>query len=252
MSTAFESTSVHAFENDAARTIDPCCRVPVLDGFLRHTMPNGPRRPPSGRHARRNALRLLNADKQRDAQVSCSARATSSSFCSDQICPGIVKEDCSRWLGEIRAEVPSLLFRAQEVRGRQVIGVRVYANGTLLTSELDGKTVELDPGDYDIRYEARSGVTKSERITLKLGERRELSVRSADALESDGRFSSRPAKPATPRRTARVPPPARSQGQSDRSAPLRGRWDTSLAPRRSLRWARSLFSSSKDKPGIAS
>lgn len=161
----------------------------------------------------RHAGRLLRA---RDAFGACAADA----------CPGVVRHDCSRWMSELRTELPSVVLRARDARDRNVAGVRVYANGTLLVDELDGSPIDVDPGKYQLRFEARSGETTEQGIVITAGEqRRELSVRFTRALEPDGTVAPSP----TP---VVAPPPARSP--SPAVAPLSPRTESGSTPSNTL------------------
>src|SRR5260221_7865258 len=92
--------------------------------------------------------------------------------CGADICPAVVQQDCLRWLSEIDQELPSVIVRARDAEDRDVIGVRVHANGQLLVDGLDGRAIPLDPGQYELRYETRSGAVMEEAILLRLGEQR--------------------------------------------------------------------------------
>jgi hypothetical protein len=148
------------------------------------------------------------AERGQAARVSGKLRRARDEFkvCSAPACPAVVLRDCARWLAELDAELPHLVLRARDVRDRDVIGVRVYANGELVTRALDGRPIALDPGRYLLRYEVQSGAVAEQDVVLHLGDQqRMVSLRFDRALERDGSAAPLPA-PAKPpaRRPQRV------------------------------------------------
>jgi hypothetical protein len=134
--------------------------------------------------------------------------------CGAPACPAIVRQDCLTWLSEVDDELPSVLLRARDARGRDVIGVRVYANGQLIAEELHGQAIALDPGRYELRYETRAGTQQERSILLQVREkRRAVTVRFAERLESDGSAARLPQDPPAPRS------PELSLGPARRDAP---------------------------------
>ena len=72
--------------------------------------------------------------------------------CAQEACPGLVREDCVGWLGDLAKMFPSVIVDAN-VDGQQAISTHVYLDGKLIVDHLDGKTVELDPGEHKVRFE---------------------------------------------------------------------------------------------------
>jgi hypothetical protein len=72
--------------------------------------------------------------------------------CVDQKCPLVVRRDCSRWLTEVDAQIPSLVFRAQRTDGSDMTNVRVYVDGRQVADQLSGRAIPLDPGSHRVRY----------------------------------------------------------------------------------------------------
>jgi hypothetical protein len=107
--------------------------------------------------------------------------------CDAAECPGVVRTDCARWNTEVEEETPSVVLRARDARGRDVIDVQVSTNEGTIANHLDGVAVELDPGRYDLRFETPSGAVTTETVLLALGEqRREVTGTFSVSLNPDG------------------------------------------------------------------
>jgi hypothetical protein len=70
--------------------------------------------------------------------------------CSAATCPGAIRLDCSRWLEEVQAQIPSVGFRATAA-GQERVDVQVFIDGKLVLERLRGKALELNPGVYQLR-----------------------------------------------------------------------------------------------------
>jgi hypothetical protein len=76
--------------------------------------------------------------------------------CLRDDCPAFIRSDCSRWSKEIEAQQPTVIFSAK--RGRQELtDVRVSTGERVLVERLTDRAVELDPGEYDFRFETADG-----------------------------------------------------------------------------------------------
>jgi hypothetical protein len=85
--------------------------------------------------------------------------------CSRDVCPDVVRRDCTTWLSEIEAATPSLAIHARDAHGDDVLAVRVVVDGVVRASVLDGTSLPVNPGPHRIRLEASSG-TSVEREVL--------------------------------------------------------------------------------------
>jgi hypothetical protein len=120
-------------------------------------------------------------------------------LCSQEECPAEVRSDCGTWLGEVDRAMPSVVIEARDPRGDETAAVRVLVDGVLLAERLDGKAIELDPGEHAFRFQ-HAGQTQERTILIREGEaRRKIEVR----------FSTPPAASASASASA-PPPPASS------------------------------------------
>ncbi|WP_437685670.1 hypothetical protein [Sorangium sp. So ce176] len=112
--------------------------------------------------------------------------------CGAAACPALVRSDCAGWLADVTARVPTLILSAEDDQGQDAADVRVTLDGAPLAARLDGKAVEVDPGEHVLRFE-RAG---SDPVALR------LVVREGEKLR---RVSARLAPPATARAGAATP-----------------------------------------------
>jgi hypothetical protein len=65
-----------------------------------------------------------------------------------------VANDCAQWLPEVESDLSSVVLAVDGGEGRDLVEVRVFANGKLITERADGRALALDPGAYRFRFEA--------------------------------------------------------------------------------------------------
>jgi hypothetical protein len=138
--------------------------------------------------------------------------------CARDACPQVVRRFCTQWLSEVEAALPSLVVRAHDDRGRDVIGVRVSLDGKPVRERLDGAAIPVDPGPHRIRYEAASGETVEDQVLVVEGEHdRVLTVGFGARLRPDG--TPEPELPPPPQ-TVHPPPTQRAEHGSGTPALL--------------------------------
>src|SRR5580700_677011 len=91
--------------------------------------------------------------------------------CSRDVCPQQVRADCVKWLGEVDRDMSTVVVRARDANGHDVIDVKVFVDGELLLSKLQGTAVTVDPGPHKVRYEFPSGKTVEEDVLIAEGEK---------------------------------------------------------------------------------
>jgi len=84
--------------------------------------------------------------------------------CGQDTCSATVRSQCSEWLESIERALPTLVIDARDASGAAIASVRVEANGELLAERLNGRALELDPGEYVLRF--RYGEQVVEQHTL--------------------------------------------------------------------------------------
>jgi hypothetical protein len=91
--------------------------------------------------------------------------------CARDVCPRLVHEQCTEWLRSLDEATPTVVFGAKDDHGNDVGAARVLSDGKLITSNLDGKPLPLDPGPHDIRFERDPGGAVTVHVVLRTGEK---------------------------------------------------------------------------------
>lgn len=128
--------------------------------------------------------------------------------CARSSCPRLLQRDCASWLSDIDMRIPSIVMSARDPAGHEIADVRVSIDGAPRLDRLDGRAVQLDPGEHLLRFERQGTPAMEQRVLLHEGEkRRVIAVRfggSGAAPRASG--SSKPG-PSAPEPTASRPVP---------------------------------------------
>jgi hypothetical protein len=116
--------------------------------------------------------------------------------CSSATCPPVVQRDCLKWLAEIDATMPTLVFVVRSASGNDLGDVVVRVDGQLLLSRLDGKPVAVDPGEHVFTFESGTRRVQS-RALVNVGERNRIVRVSVDDTP-EGPPAPVPARPPVP------------------------------------------------------
>lgn len=92
--------------------------------------------------------------------------------CSRESCPRLVRTDCTSWLSDADARIPSVVLSAQDPSGRDVADVKVTLDGAKLTDHLEARAIPLDPGEHRFRFERPGLPAVEETLILREGELR--------------------------------------------------------------------------------
>jgi hypothetical protein len=84
--------------------------------------------------------------------------------CSAPTCPVLIQNDCTTWMGQVLESIPSVIFSAK-VGDDEIFDVSVTIDGTPVTSQLDGKRLEVNPGIHTFVFE-RAGLPPIEKKTI--------------------------------------------------------------------------------------
>ncbi len=104
-------------------------------------------------------------------------------FCAQSSCPELLLADCTRWVSEIEAGLPTIVLDARDPEGRPLADVRVSVDGKPLLDRLDGRALAIDPGEHLFRFERAGSVV----------ERRAVVVEGSKAQHIAAQFAAMPA-----------------------------------------------------------
>lgn len=90
--------------------------------------------------------------------------------CSQSTCPAALRKDCITWSEELKAQIPTVSFRAT-LDGKLASDAKVYLDGRLLETALGGRAVELNPGPHTARFELGSFPAQEQEFVAAEGER---------------------------------------------------------------------------------
>jgi hypothetical protein len=112
----------------------------------------------------------VNAQHLRDGGRLLESR-TLLAVCARDPCPQLLHSDCSTWLAEVDRLVPSVVITVRDANGEDMATTRVRLDGRLLVEHLDGRPVEVDPGDHVFRFEPQGRAAIERRIVIHAGEK---------------------------------------------------------------------------------
>jgi hypothetical protein len=102
--------------------------------------------------------------------------------CSSAACPAPVQAECAGWVRQLDQQLPRVVFHAFAANGRRLAQVRVFVDGELVATQLDGRSVPVDPGTHQFRFVRADGSELTLRETVAEGQlRRSLDARFVDA-----------------------------------------------------------------------
>lgn len=87
------------------------------------------------------------AQEQRTAGRLREARA-SLKACAREACPPLVHRDCTEWLAEVDAAIPSIVIRVAGPDGDDRTDVGIDLDGRRIADKLEGRAFEVDPGPH--------------------------------------------------------------------------------------------------------
>ena len=103
--------------------------------------------------------------------------------CGQDTCSATVRSQCSEWLASIERALPTLVIDARDASGAAIAGVRVEANGELLAERLNGRALELDPGEYLLRFQHGEQIVEQRTLIRESEKYRTLAVHFAAVPE---------------------------------------------------------------------
>jgi hypothetical protein len=90
--------------------------------------------------------------------------------CARDACPPAVKKDCTDQAAEVEKRTPSVVVRAKGKDGQDLVAVHVTSDGKLLTEQLNGQAVTLNPGVHTFRFDAPDNPPIEQQVVLGEGE----------------------------------------------------------------------------------
>jgi hypothetical protein len=156
-------------------------------------------------NANEAAQSARDAGKLRDAKAKLSV-------CVAKSCPATIRDDCAERLNEVMKALPSMVFDVHDAAGVDVTAVRVKMDGTVLSMQLDGTSIPVDPGQHTFSFDADGFAPLDVHVLVREAEK---SRHEAVALRAAGEQT-----PATEPPDGATPPPDQSS-TTDSKRPIR-------------------------------
>lgn len=147
---------------------------------------------------------------QRDAHKLVEAR-NQFLICAKQECPSVVRKDCTTWLEQVQASLPTVVPVAIDEAGNTLPGVKVSVDGKVLVAKIEGQAVEVNPGTYTFAFEAPDGTKAEKQVVVAEGDK---DKRVAVPIASPGALGT--AAPPPPSTASAPAPPAASSAPAER------------------------------------
>lgn len=98
--------------------------------------------------------------------------------CVSDDCPDVARRDCHRWLVEVEASMPTVVFEVFGKDGRELDDVRIAVDGRPLLDRNDGKAYAVDPGVRRFRFQIRGARVQEKNVVVREGEKNRKVVAS--------------------------------------------------------------------------
>jgi hypothetical protein len=82
----------------------------------------------------------------------------------------MIVDDCAVWSQEVEPLVPSVVVAATGPDGHDASEVAVLVDGERIADRLDGKPLDVDPGEHTFRFELPGAAAIEQRIVIREGE----------------------------------------------------------------------------------
>ena len=130
-------------------------------------------------------------------------------LCVRDECLDFMRADCSTWMGQVEAAMPTVVFAARR-DGWDLSQVKVLRDGEVLTEVLDGTPISLNPGHYQFQFEAVGSPTEARELVIRAGEKNRIVRVEFSALQA-----AEPPPGSSPPRQQPPSEPATADGASN-------------------------------------
>ena len=103
--------------------------------------------------------------------------------CARDVCPAVVQQTCSKWLQELDATAPTVVFDVKDERGNDLKDVSITLDGSPLAAPIDGRAIEMDAGSHVLRFEREGSEPVEQNVIFRTGERSRI-IRATFKLTS--------------------------------------------------------------------
>jgi hypothetical protein len=90
--------------------------------------------------------------------------------CSNEICPGLIREDCTGWLEELERAMPSLSFEIV-LDNKDITDAKITEGDKVVTESITGMAYEMDPGVHKFKVEVAGHDPIETTVVVREGEK---------------------------------------------------------------------------------
>jgi hypothetical protein len=94
--------------------------------------------------------------------------------CAQPTCPRAMRRKCATVKARIVAKLPSVVPVVTDSSGASVSDVQVRMDGAMLTGNLDGTTISVDPGEHQFTFARDGEIFATQRVTLEKGQQHQV------------------------------------------------------------------------------
>jgi hypothetical protein len=92
-------------------------------------------------------------------------------ICARDPCSPVLVRDCVSWLEEIERKLPTVVVEARDSQGHDINDVGVWIDGAEVASKLDGRAIEIDPGEHKLRLTHTGNGDIEQPLTVREGDK---------------------------------------------------------------------------------
>jgi hypothetical protein len=91
-------------------------------------------------------------------------------FCGRDVCPTVVRQECVRRLEALEKRIPTIIVRATDDHGADIVDARVLVDDKVVAEQIDGKPIKLDPGPHVVHVRPANGGSKVQKVVAAEGD----------------------------------------------------------------------------------
>jgi len=92
-------------------------------------------------------------------------------LCTRDVCAEFIRIDCTTWLGQIEAGLPTVVFEVRDAAGKDTTAVSVTLDGKPWLTRLEGKARPIDPGTHALRFTIAGAPPIDQTVVVREGEK---------------------------------------------------------------------------------
>lgn len=144
-------------------------------------------------------------------------------ICVRPVCKAWMVKECTKSLTEVEARIPSVVFSAKEASGAELVDVTVTSGDKTWASRLDGRSIEIGPGERSFVFVTADGRRATVKTIVKEGEKAQRVTAAFEPAKRDvvAPVVPKPAAPEPPPRAPDKPAPPPGEDRPSEGSNLR-------------------------------